>query len=200
MFTFYIILAAIIAIVAMICCRGDWYYAPSEDQNEETEIKKLKPVSVKKKFHLEDFIEGVILSIMSGILLSVLTLIVAHAIGSCLLPVSEQVAVEKIPVYALQDNLYLGVKKNSSSCEITYLAEEEFGLQVKTLSQYSSDIYFNYVEEGEEPCLEIHQEEFVHGWWDYIVVPAKRSIHLDRRYVFKIPEGSITHDYNIDLQ
>ena len=101
------------------------------------------------------------------------------------------------PLVALKDNsaingsFFLGCGNVGSETQYSYAIDTEFGIEIKTLSA-NEKIYFKY-DEG-TPAL-IKSEPVYSTLAEWLSVPYDRPI-----YTFRIPEGSIINEYQVDLE
>lgn len=101
------------------------------------------------------------------------------------------------PLIALKDNstidgsFFLGCGNIGSETQYSYAIDTEFGIEIKTLSA-NEKIYFKY-DEG-TPAL-IKSEPVYSTLAEWLSVPYDRPV-----YTFRIPEGSIINEYQVDLE
>ena len=101
------------------------------------------------------------------------------------------------PLIALKDNstidgsFFLGCGNVDSKTQYSYAVNTEFGIEIKTLSA-DKKIYFKY-DEG-TPAL-ITSEPVYSTLAEWLSVPW-----YDPIYTFRIPEGSIINEYQVDLE
>lgn len=101
------------------------------------------------------------------------------------------------PLVALKDNstidgsFFLGCGNIGSKTQYSYAIDTEFGIEIKTLSA-NEKIYFKY-DEG-APAL-ITSKPVYSTLAKWLSVPYDRPV-----YTFRIPEGSIINEYQVDLE
>ena len=101
------------------------------------------------------------------------------------------------PLIALKDNstingsFFLGCGNVDSKTQYSYAVDTEFGIEIRTLSE-NNKIYFKY-DEG-APAL-IKSEPVYSTLAEWLSVPYDRPV-----YTFRIPEGSIINEYQVDLE
>jgi len=207
MFLTYVIITLVIAIAIFIAAKDEWYYVPymsrSEDNEEENDDDNNKGSVVvgtsKPKVHPGDFAFFSLVSVVAGAAVSFIIWGLFIIIAPFFIPTTDEYVLEEsVPVYALQDNCYVSLTGNAN--ELTYLVKEEYGFRTKSLTQNSKNVYFEYIDDSESSCLETRAKLFLEGWWNIFVNPPKSHRAVDRIHVFKIPEGSIKQEYNVDMQ
>lgn len=125
----------------------------------------------------------------------IITLAVGCLIGCFFEPVSYTQT--ETPLIALKDNstingsFFLGCGSVGSKTQYSYAVDTEFGIEIKTLST-DEKIYFKY-DEG-TPAL-ITSEPVYSTLAEWISIPYDNPI-----YTFRIPEGSVINEYEIDLE
>lgn len=89
---------------------------------------------------------------------------------------------------------FLGTGSVSSDEDLEYvfIYETEKGMTVG--ERRANSVYIQYIEEGETPRLVHYVETYDSGFWDWLLG------NKDSWDVFCIPEGSITTDFEIDLE
>lgn len=107
-----------------------------------------------------------------------------------------------IDIYALKDNtqgygnFFLGTGTYKEDPVYYYVAKDKFGKKVEHLSLEDNDIYVNDdVPKGEQPTLIVYK--YTPSSWiknHFFLYPEKTI------YVFNIPKGSITSEFEIDLE
>ena len=116
-------------------------------------------------------------------------------VGSFFKPVSYTQT--ETPLIALKDNstingsFFLGCGNVDSKTQYSYAVDTEFGIEIRTLSE-NNKIYFKYDKGApalikSEPVYSTLAEWLSAPWYDPI-------------YTFRIPEGSIINEYQIDLE
>lgn len=100
-------------------------------------------------------------------------------------------------IYALNDNS--GVESNfylmhgyvDEELVIRYISNGEYGKKI-----YEIDTDNAYINEGKDnPYVEIHHTVFKHDWMNLFGVCWEKDV-----YVFYVPQGSVTNEYEIDLE
>ena len=89
---------------------------------------------------------------------------------------------------------FLGTGSVSSDEDLEYvfIYETEKGMTVG--ERKARSVYIQYIAEGETPRLVHYVETYDSGFWDWLLGDK------DSWDVFYIPEGSITSDFEIDLE
>ena len=116
-------------------------------------------------------------------------------VGSFFEPVSYTQT--ETPLIALKDNstidgsFFLGCGNVDSKTQYSYAVDTEFGIEIKALSA-NEKIYFKY-DEG-TPAL-IKSEPVYSTLAEWLSAPWYGPV-----YTFRIPEGSIINEYQVDLE
>ena len=105
---------------------------------------------------------------------------------------------ETVEIYALTDTtsakgrnfLYSGYV--NGKLVYRYVIETEKGKQVKELDSKNAYII---EDDTEQPRIEIHEKTYENDWLNKFFF-----IFSNKEYIIYIPEGSITTEYNIDLE
>lgn len=134
-------------------------------------------------------IEDVFLGFFLGLMLSFLLCLITALFG--LVFKNEPVYAETQEIYAINDN-YVGRYRGSESMKYCYMVSSDDGYCYKeTPADQSSFIYTN-----DTPHVDIYQYQYTNNivrWlWS---IPIKGN-----KYIFFIPEGSITDNYIIDME
>ena len=153
----------------------------------------LYPTIIGKIFSsIGSFIFCEFLIIMSS---AIIYLCCGGIVGSFFEPVSYTQT--ETPLIALKDNstidglFFLGCGNIGSKTQYSYAIDTEFGIKIKTLSA-DKKIYFKY-DEG-APAL-ITSEPVYSTLAKWLSAPS-----YDPIYTFRIPEGSIINEYQVDLE
>lgn len=199
----YVIIALVLAIFMLVATKGVWLNEPielhDEDDEEGNKEKNLNIGADKPRICRDAFSLFFLASVVAGTLISLVIWALLYIFAlPCIPTESTYTLEEKTPVYALQDNYYINLKESANT--LVYLTKEEHGFQTNVFDTNSKEVYFEYIGESEEPCLEIRSKKFLKGWWNIFVKPRATHISVDRIYVFKIPEESVAYEYSIDLQ
>ena len=116
-------------------------------------------------------------------------------VGSFFEPVSYTQT--ETPLVALKDNstidgsFFLGCGNIGSKTQYSYAIDTEFGIKIKTLSA-NKKIYFKY-DKG-APALITSKPVYS------ILAKWLSAPHYNPIYTFRIPEGSIINEYQVDLE
>ena len=197
MFLTYVIIAIIIAAGFVVAVKDEWCYAPfkvNEDEStEDVTIVEQGGARIQK----DEFVLFSLGAIFAGASISFVIWGLFYILAPFLIPTTDEYILEETtPVYALQDNYYVSLKGDAKT--FSYLVKDELGFQAKLFS--NKTVYFDYVENPQDACLETRVKPFTEGWWNVFVKPSMNHRAVDRIYVFKVPEGSLTQDYSVDLQ
>jgi uncharacterized membrane protein YeaQ/YmgE (transglycosylase-associated protein family) len=85
-----------------------------------------------------------------------------------------------------------GSLSTDENLEYTFIYETPKGMTVGT--RRVNSVYIQYIEEGENPRLVRYVSKYDNQFWNWLLG------NCDRWEVFYVPQGSITTNFNIDLQ
>ena len=103
---------------------------------------------------------------------------------------------ETSPVYALADNqmtsgsFFLGIGSVDEDIRYYYVEETPLGKHVDSVAANNS-----YIVDSNTPTLTVVTYNWESKGWDWLGFCL-----ADPNYIFAVPAGSVTEDYNIDLQ
>lgn len=107
-----------------------------------------------------------------------------------------------IDIYALKDNVqgygsfFLGTGTYDEEPVYYYVLKDKFGKKVEYLSLEDNDIYINdNVPKDEQPTLTIYKYTSPSWVKNHFFLYPEKTV-----YVFNIPKGSITSEFEIDLE
>ena len=148
--------------------------------------------------------DDVFLGTLCGAIMGLLAAIVLYGIFSAVAYDAPGTAHESYSyeLVALNDDadtsvsglFFLGTGSVSSDEDLEYvfIYETEKGMTVG--ERKARNVYIQYIAEGETPRLVHYIETYDSGFWDWLLG------NKDGWDVFYIPEGSITSDFEIDLE
>lgn len=106
-------------------------------------------------------------------------------------------------IYAFSDNMTVGGRVYFLSARVEgnlcyyYLANSSHGQKIYKIG--SSNTYLNYIPENETCYMQKHERVFNDTFWNKFFIP--RILNLtDCYYVAYIPEGSVSNEFQVDLQ
>lgn len=106
-------------------------------------------------------------------------------------------------IYAFSDNVtvsgrvyFMSARVEGNLCYY-YLANSSHGQMVYKIR--SSDTYLNYIPENETCYIQKYERVFNDTFWNKFFIPRILSL-TDCYYVAYIPEGSVSNDFQVDLQ
>lgn len=133
-------------------------------------------------------------------------LILWYFIGGCIgyeiYDMDEYIS-EDIELCSFKDNTTIeGVKylfsgKIDEKYVFKYVINTEYGKQVKELTN-SNDIYIKEIDRLERASMKIYRARGINGKWYYKLFSIKPDYEV--RTVFEVPSGTVTQEYNIDLE
>ena len=151
-------------------------------------------------FEGDDWFWGILGGALMGLIAAII-LVAIFSVVACDAPgtVHESYSYELV---ALNDDadtsvsglFFLGAGSVSSDedLEYTFIYKTEKGMTVD--ERKARNVYIQYIVEGETPRLVHYIEIYASGFWDWLLG------NKDSWDVFYIPEGSITTDFEIDLE
>jgi hypothetical protein len=104
---------------------------------------------------------------------------------------------DDIEIIALNDNVgnhghfYIMGGYSESELYYYYATETEFGRKVDKIK--AEDSYVNYT--SDTPHIEVYTPSFAKKWMDWFAMPL-----VSNRYIVYCPEGTMTTEFNIDLE
>lgn len=105
---------------------------------------------------------------------------------------------ESTPIYALQDGVsFVSCTNNSGGSSVAYLIESEDGKSIKTTS---SDKTFFVESSDAPPRVDIYKAHLAENWQYLFFNNDLLSMLSDKKYVFTVPPGSISVNYQVDLK
>ena len=138
-----------------------------------------------------------ILTLFLSSVIGVAVAVIPSVIFDCKPPELSYELVETKEIYALEDNIthggryFLGSGMANGDAAYFYVVEEDFGL--KTKSKDTDYAYIKYTDET--PTVEYYETEFKNPLIRFITLWGPYNICR-----FKVPEGSVTSNINVDLQ
>lgn len=127
-------------------------------------------------------------------IIALIPCVICGAILTCDVPLSE--TRETTAIYALADNrttsgsFFLGIGSVDEDVRYYYVEATDLGKHVESVPATNS-----YIIESDSPSITV----VTYGWesngWDWLGFCL-----ADPNYIFAVPAGSVTEDYNIDLQ
>ena len=106
-------------------------------------------------------------------------------------------------IYAFSDNVTVGGRIYFLSARVEgnlyyyYLANSSHGQMVYKIG--SSNTYLNYIPENETCYIQKYERVFNDTFWNKFFIPRILSL-TDCYYVAYIPEGSVSNEFQVDLQ
>ena len=106
-------------------------------------------------------------------------------------------------IYAFSDNVTVGGRVYFLSARVEgnlyyyYLANSSHGQMVYKIG--SSNTYLNYIPENETCYIQKYERVFNDTFWNKFFIPRILS-STDCYYVAYIPEGSVSNEFQVDLQ
>ena len=143
-----------------------------------------------------EIIGSSILVFFASMMCSVLVLLSASEIISCFAEVNYNVASDT-KIIALKDNqnisgsFYIMGGYVDEDLYYYYAAETEFGYKTEKLR--ADNAYIKYTDG--EAHIEMHRAEFVNDYVNFFAFPTQND-----RYVIYCPEGTVTNEFNVDLE
>lgn len=146
--------------------------------------------------------DGALVGLLLGSLVGLLLAIVISAAAASVTGETETVVIKTIPIYAFQDNLNIKGHRTLVSgyidevlCYYYTYQTADGGYKIGHVEQDDATVYYAT---NEEDCrMEVRETHFKNSIHNWIAESfAENSI----TYAFYIPEGSITTEYNVDLQ
>ena len=137
------------------------------------------------------------LTLFLSAVLGIAVTLIPSIILDCNPPELSYELIETKEIYALEDNIthggryFLGSGTANGDAAYFYVVEEDFGL--KTKSKDTDYAYVKYTDET--PSVEYYNVEFKSLFYRWITLWGPYDICR-----FKVPEGSVTSNINVDLQ
>lgn len=148
-------------------------------------------------FKDEDIVGAILLGI-AGFTFGLVAWFIIGLVGIAL-PTVESVETQEI--YALNDSSELEGQKFLFSGYIEenlvyrYVVESDKGKHIEECSV--NDAYIKDIK-SDSPYVEFHTYEFKHGWFGLFAMNWKSL--CESYYVFYVPNGTVTNEYNVDLK
>lgn len=145
---------------------------------------------------LDEIISSSALTLVVSMLCSFGAFLFASGIISCSAEVNYNVASDT-KIIALKDNqnisgsFYIMGGYVDEDLYYYYAAETEFGYKTEKLR--ADNTYIKYTDG--EAHIEMHRAEFVNDYVNFFAFPTQND-----RYVIYCPEGTVTNEFNVDLE
>lgn len=130
------------------------------------------------------------------LMIEVLVAFFLSLIGICIslfFPTPKHEFLRKEPIYALEDNTRTYVWRSGSTNheELYFITEDDLGFVPKSIN--AKKCHIQYTEE--DPYIAIYKNHFPNKILDFLF------FNMDpRHYIFHVPYGSISSNFNIDLK
>ena len=147
---------------------------------------------------IESLLAGTALG-LTGTLIGIVIFAVMIVYTAVFAPVEDYV--EEKGLYAINDTInYVALNprfdsEGNGGLTYSYITDDEKGKHFTSIT--SNDVYV--VETTDTPTLKVHKQKYKDAWYMRIVEPAINNDWVDY-YEFYVPEGTVTYNYNLDLQ